>query len=264
MHRLTPVLLAAAGAAALGGCASGPDPVEVKLADLDSRLSKIEHIVANQSLVEMAQHQEAQQADLRDLRGQVDQLTHDNAALRKQQHDLYADLDQRLKALSAGAAQGGGGGAAGPGDASAPPAPASGDSGRPAGGPEPSSTEQAVYGQAFDALKAGSYSTAITGFKDFLTNYPQSPLAENAQYWLGETYYVNHDYDSAGEAFRTVVRKWPDSRKAPDALLKLGFTQFEQKQWAAARTTLTAVTQKYPGSDAAKLATDKLHRIPAQ
>jgi tol-pal system protein YbgF len=263
MHRLTP-LLAMAGVVALGGCASGPeqDPVQVKLADLDNRLAKMERIVANQSLVELAQHQEAQQAELRDLRGQVDQLSHDNAALHKQQHDLYADLDQRVKALSAGA--GGGSGGASAGDTSAPAPPATGDAGRAEAGAEPSSVEQKVYSQAFDALKAGSYSTAITGFKDFLTNYPQSPLAENAQYWLGETYYVNHDYDSAGEAFRTVVRKWPDSRKAPDALLKLGFTQFEQKQWAAARTTLTAVTQKFPASDAAKLASDKLRRIPAQ
>jgi tol-pal system protein YbgF len=262
MHRLTP-LLAMAGAAALYGCASGPDPVETKLADLDNRIAKLERIVANQSLVELAQHQEAQQAELRDLRGQVDQLSHDNAALHKQQHDLYADLDQRVKTLSAGAGGSGNGGGTSAGDAGASAPPAAGDAGRADTGAEPSSVEQKVYSQAFDALKAGSYSTAITGFKDFLTNYPQSPLAENAQYWLGETYYVNHDYDSAGEAFRTVVRKWPDSRKAPDALLKLGFTQFEQKQWAAARTTLTAVTQKFPASDAAKLASDKLRRIPA-
>ena len=61
-----------------------------------------------------------------------------------------------------------------------------------------------------------------------------------------------------------MLRKWPDSRKGSDALLKLGYTQFEQKQWAAARTTLTSVTQKFPGSDAAKLASEKLKRIPAQ
>jgi len=270
MRRAAPlVILAATGAVALSGCATTPeeDPVQLKLADLDGRLVKLERIISNQSLVELSQHQEAQQAELRELRGMVDQLQHENAALRKQQHDLYADLDQRIKALSsaAGAAGGGGaGGTAGAGDAASPAPPAAADAPRPGGGAEPSSIEQAVYNQSFDALKAGSYSTAITGFKDFLGNYPQSPLAENAQYWLGETYYVNHDYDSAAEAFRAVLKKWPDSRKAPDALLKLGYTQFEQKQWSAARTTLTAVTQKYPGTDAAKLAADKLRRIPAQ
>jgi tol-pal system protein YbgF len=124
--------------------------------------------------------------------------------------------------------------------------------------------EQAVYNQAFDALKAGSYSVAITGFKDFMAHYPASPLAENAQYWLGEAYYVNHDYDPAANAFRTVLKKWPNSRKAPDALLKLGFTQYAQAQYPAARATLTDVTRRFPGSDAAKLATERLRKIPAQ
>lgn len=255
MYRVPPALiLATAGIAALGGCATTPeeDPVQTKLNDLETRVTRIERVVANQSLVDLAQHQEAQQAELRDLRGQIDQLQHDNATLRKQQHDLYADLDQRVKALGTASA------------ATASPPPAGGGSSPSSGSGDASSTEQAIYSQAFDALKAGSYSTAITGFRDFLSGYPQSPLAENAQYWLGESYYVNHDYDSAAEAFRTVLRKWPDSRKGSDALLKLGYTQFEQKQWAAARTTLTAVTQKYPGSDAAKLASEKLKRIPAQ
>ena len=107
--------------------------------------------------------------------------------------------------------------------------------------------EQAVYSQAFDALKAGSYSVAITGFKDFLSTYPTSPLAENAQYWLGEAYYVNRDYEAAAGAFRTVMRKWPDSRKAPDALLKLGYTQYEQKQYAAARATLHRSDEEVSG-----------------
>ena len=121
-----------------------------------------------------------------------------------------------------------------------------------------------MYSQAFDALKAGSYSVAITGFKDFLQSYPGSPLAENAQYWLGEAYYVNHDYDSAAGAFRTVLKKWPDSRKAPDALLKLGYSQYEQKQYQAARVTLGEVTRRYPGTDSARLAAARLKRIPPQ
>jgi tol-pal system protein YbgF len=117
-----------------------------------------------------------------------------------------------------------------------------------------------VYGQSFDALKAGSYSIAITGFKDFLTSYPSSPLAENAQYWLGESYYVTRDFDSASSAFKSVLSKWPDSRKAPDALLKLGYTQIAQNKASEGRATLSQVVQKYPGTDAAKLAADRLQR----
>ena len=271
MRSATPALalaaLAALAAALGSGCATTPEEdtvLQSRLSDLEARIARLER--ANQGQVEQAQRQEAEQAEVRELRGHLDQLEHDNSALRKQQHDLYADLDARVKALSAGGTAGGAGGASGVaatfGTAGAATGTAS--AGDAAGGSQPSSTEQAVYSQSFYALKAGSYSIAITGFKDFLKSYPQSALAENAQYWLGEAYYVNHDYDSAAEAFRAVLKKWPDGRKGPDALLKLGFTQYEQKQYGAARTTLTAVTQKYPGTDSAKLAADKLRHLPAQ
>jgi len=262
-------------AAVVAACASTPpeqDPVHLKLNDLDERLARVERIAANQA--EMAQRIDEVQQSLRELRGRVDELEHNSEALNKQQRDLYADLDKRLAAMNgaAGAAAGAGTAGAAPG-AAAPGTSAdntatgtSGTSGAAgaSGGNAPSSVEQAVYSQAFDALKAGSYSVAITGFKDFLGSYPASPLAENAQYWLGEAYYVNKDYDSAAGAFRAVLKKWPDSRKAPDALLKLGYTQAAQKQYSAARATLDEVTKKYPGTDAAKLASDRLKRIPAQ
>jgi len=230
----------------LGGCALTPsedDPAQQKLNDLDARVARLERSVANQ--VEVSQRLDQVQASLRELSGRLDQIEHNDEALSKQQHDLSADLDKRVGALGPGAA-GAEAGAAGA-----------------AGSNAPSPVEQAVYNQAFDALKAGGYSTAITGFKDFLHNYPASPLADNAQYWLGETYYVNHNYELAAGAFRTVLKKWPDSRKAPDALLKLGYTQVEQKQYQAARATLDEVTKKYPGSPSAKLAADRLRRMAA-
>jgi tol-pal system protein YbgF len=247
---------------ALGACATTPeeDPVQLKLKDLDTRETRLERMAANQ--VELAQRLDEVQAGQRELRGRIEELEHSHDALVKQQRDLYGDLDKRLAAGGAagapvaGSAAGGGAATAGnPGAAGAA---------APDGSAAPSSVEQAVYSQAFDALKAGSYSVAITGFKDFMAHYPASPLAENAQYWLGEAYYVNHDYDPAANAFRTVLKKWPNSRKAPDALLKLGFTQYAQAQYPAARATLTDVTRRFPGTDAAKLATERLRKIPAQ
>ena len=81
------------------GCAStppGPDPVQLKLNDLDARIARIE---ANQ--VEAAQRMDEAQTQMRELRGRIEELEHNNEALAKQQRDLYADLDRRLAAASA-------------------------------------------------------------------------------------------------------------------------------------------------------------------
>ncbi|HEY0340570.1 MAG TPA: tol-pal system protein YbgF [Steroidobacteraceae bacterium] len=267
--------------AALGaGCASTPaadDPIQLKLNDIDARVTRIERIISNQSLVELAQHLDQVQSDVRQLRGRVEELEYNSEAMHKQQRDLYSDLDKRIAALGGGsgagaAALGGsavGGAAAAGSSLPQSPAGATGSAGPPTGaaeGPDASGTseEQRVYAQSFDALKAGSYSVAITSFKSFLSSYPASPLAENAQYWLGEAFYVTRDFDSATGAFRNVLQKWPDSRKAPDALLKLGYTQLEQKKVGEGRATLSQVVQKYPGTDAAKLAADRLKNAPAK
>ena len=291
--RVESVVFVAALAAA--GCASTPpenDPVQVKLNDIDARVTRIERIISNQSLVELAQHLDAVQADVRQLRGRIEELEYNQEGVRKQQKDLYNDLDKRIAALSGAArsdaaASGGqfvssagsgapsaggssGAGAAGATTATSAAAGAAGtaaDASRAVGSDSgsagtASSEEQRVYAQSFDALKASSYSVAITGFKDFLSSYPSSPLAENAQYWLGEAYYVTRDFDAASGAFRAVLQKYPNSRKAPDALLKLGYTQLEQKKVSEGRASLSQVIQKYPGTDAARLATDKLQHTP--
>ncbi len=285
-------ILVLIAALAAGGCASTPaedDPMQVKLNDLDARVTRIERIISNQSLVELAQHLDQVQADVRQLRGRIEELEYKEEAMRKQQRDLYNDLDKRVSALgggsskissSGGSSSGGGAGssdgssgtaaaagAAGTGAGAAASSGAGGAAGSAAGSDSGagagSSEEQTVYAQSFDALKAGSYSVAITGFKSFLNSYPSSPLAENAQYWLGEAYYVTHDLDAAAGAFRNVMQKWPNSRKTPDAMLKLGYTQLDQKKVSEGRATLSQVVQKFPNSDAAKLATEKLQRVPA-
>ena len=125
-------------------------------------------------------------------------------------------------------------------------------------------SEQAVYAQAFDALKAGSYSIAITGFKDFLGTYPTSPLADNAQYWLGEAYYVNKAYPEAEAAFQRVIDKYPQSRKLADALLKIGFCRYELKQWQSAREVLGQVVARFTDTPAARLAQQRLDKMSAE
>jgi len=120
--------------------------------------------------------------------------------------------------------------------------------------------DQTVYTQAMDALKAGSYSVAQVGFKDFVANYPTSPLAPNAQYWLAKSYDMTSNREAAVAAYRKVLSQWPEDRKAPDAMFGLAVTLQEMGKAAEGRALLLQVTQKYPGTDAARQAAERLAR----
>jgi tol-pal system protein YbgF len=235
----------------LAGCAVSPeeDPVQIRMNDLDQRLQRIERVMTNQSLLQMAQRIDALQADLSRMRGEVELLQNQSEGGKSQSRALYGDLEKRIAALET--LGGVGGGTAGAAGSAAPPVAVA------AGG------EQGAYDTAFNALKSGDYQSAIAGFRNFVTAYPSSPLASNAQYWLGEAYYVTREYPNAITAFQAVTAQWPDSRKAPDALVKIGFTQAALGRNGDARVTLESVLQRYPGTEAAQLATERLKRLPA-
>jgi tol-pal system protein YbgF len=222
----------------------------IRLNDLDQRVQRIERVLTNNSLLDLAQRIDRLQAEVRSLRGDVELLQNQSEGGKAQSRSLYGDLEKRLAALETLGGVGGAGAAPSAGSASPPPAAASGG-------------EQAMYDSAFNALKGADYPKAIANFRAFLTAYPASPLASNAQYWLGEAFYVTREYDSAVLAFRKVTTDWPDSRKAPDALVKVGFTQAAQGKNAEARATLEDVARRFPGSEAAQLASDRLKRLPA-
>jgi len=269
-------------ACALSGCVTDPanDPVQVKLNDIDARLGNVERVVSNQSLVDLSRRIDALEAQLREQRGEIEVLQNDAEVARKSGRDLYADLDKRLAALEGGGRSGAGAGegvaasggtvstagaaAAGAGVAAAAAGEGAASGGGTAAGGAAAGDAQTAYNASFEKLKAGNYAAAIAGFQAFMKNYPSSDLNDNAQYWVGEAYYVTRDYDHAAQAFRAVGERWPNSRKAPDALLKLGYTQFEQKHLTDARATLKLVVERYPGGDAARLAQERLQRLPPE
>lgn len=85
-------------------------------------------------------------------------------------------------------------------------------------------TAEALYDSAFTDIRDSRYEEAEQGFKKFLGDYPKHPLAANAQYWLGETYYVRGDYKQAAKTFAFGYQNFPKGAKAPDSLLKLGLS----------------------------------------
>lgn len=236
-------------------CVTTPevDPVQVRLDDIDARVGRIDRIVSNQSLIQMSQQLDALQNDLRALRGRIEELQNENVKLRKEQQDLYADLSRRVADAAAAAASAT---AAANAAATAP---------RPATPPAPvAADEQAQYARALDELRARNNGAAIEILRNLATTFPRGALADNTQYWLGEAYYANREYEQAAAVFQGVISNWPESNKVPDALLKLGYTQAEQGRIPAARTTLQQVITKHPASDAAKKATERLGTLPKQ
>ena len=184
-------------------------------------------------------------------------------------------LDEMAKAMHGVAAQAGKvrEGKPGKGGKQAPRAGGSADAGPVSGaeaapapavaaaGGETADGEGKSYEQSLHAFKNNDYDGARKGFADFLQRHPDSKLAGNAQYWLGECYYGTKDYGQAIEAFDRVQRAYPDSAKVPAALLKKGFAYVALNDRGRASSTLKQVVEAYPRSPEATKAKEKLAQL---
>jgi len=217
-------------------------------------------IPSNNAVYETLGRLEQMQAELQELRGLVEEQSQTIRDLKQRQGHIYTDLDQRIAALSS----------LKPKDPMTNPlvtSAAKGKSSHPGKStsdnpPDPSKIaldkQQHVYQAAYETLRNGHITQAITAFKEFLVKYPNSDYADNAQYWLGEAYKVNRDLISARKAFTQVVNQYKGSPKVPDALLKLGYIALEKHNKVKARDYFKQITVNHPGTTASHLATKKL------
>jgi tol-pal system protein YbgF len=177
------------------------------------------------------------EAQLRTLTGQLEEMQYNIAQISKRVEKTQADNEVRFQQLehgatppveavparparpAAGEVERSASGTLAPPGAPPPPgaAPPPGASGTLTDG---SVTEQ--YNYAFGLLRDSDFKGAETAFRSFLQKHPADPLAGNAQYWLGETYFVRGEYPAAASAFAEGYQKYPQGPKAPDNLLKLG------------------------------------------
>ena len=93
---------------------------------------------------------------------------------------------------------------------------------KPAAEAGPTAAENKVYEAALNQFKLGNYSAAISTLQGLLVTYPESKLAPNAQYWIGESYYGKQKFSEAVEAWNTLLKDYPSSDKLPDARVKKG------------------------------------------
>jgi tol-pal system protein YbgF len=112
----------------------------------------------------------------------------------------------------------------------------------------PGGDAQSLYQQGYGALLQKDYAGAEGAFRQLLDTHPNDPLAADAQYWIGETYYVRGQYKNAADAFLKGYKKYKGGQKAPDTLLKLGMSLAELGQKDAACSTFTELKTKYPAA----------------
>lgn len=105
------------------------------------------------------------------------------------------------------------------------------------------------YERAYGYLLQEDYGAAQTAFKDFLQRYPQHGLAGNAQYWLGESYYMRGEYKTAASAFLQGYEKHRQNAKAPDSLLKLAMSLDRMGQRDAACSSFSELSSRYPNAE---------------
>jgi len=164
------------------------------------------------------------------------------------------------------------------------PAPASGTVPAPArAGPAPAPAVVAVppparggasaeesYQAAYLDFSKGLYPLAVSGFRDFLRRFPDSTLADSAQYWIGEAYFsmaratasqpekARENLEQAVQEFRKVVVAYPRGSKVPTALYKEALALVELKQTALAQARLQYLVEHFPQSEEAPLAKERL------
>ena len=110
----------------------------------------------------------------------------------------------------------------------------------------PTKTAKEAYQEAYQLLKKGNYQEAEVALKAFLEKYPEDTLAGNAQYWLGETDYVQGSYDQAAVCFAEGFKKYKDGAKGPDTLLKLGLSLEKMDKKQEACTAFRNVEKTFP------------------
>ncbi|MBS37926.1 MAG: tol-pal system protein YbgF [Thiotrichales bacterium] len=250
---------------------------------IEERLKRLETMLNSGTLIELLQRVEALQKELQALRGEIEVQGHQISQLKSRQRELYLDVDQRVNKIETSIVQ--------PATvetdtATAPATDTVAQTEQTAAVDSTESTqtvaavdtqsvvdaeatddaidpikEQDAYQTAFNLLKTGRYEEAGNSFDAFLAVYSAGKYADNAQYWLGETFYVRQRFEEAIGHFRTLTENYPSSAKFPHALLKIGYSQVELGQVDEARQTFDALIAKFPQTPAARNAEKRLERL---
>ncbi|MCH9648502.1 MAG: tol-pal system protein YbgF [Deltaproteobacteria bacterium] len=120
---------------------------------------------------------------------------------------------------------------------------------------------QQLYDRGYSLYHQGRFVDAEAELRSFLASYADTDLADNAQYWIGESRYARKDFPGALAAFRETVERFPGGNKVPDALVKAGQCFEAQGDLDSALETYREVVQRYPQSAAAARAAERARAL---
>jgi tol-pal system protein YbgF len=255
----------------LGGCATSVDLKKTQR-DYDSKMSSqqgdVEKLQARfdqfeknytQTMREVRNNQANLGADLgavrddvRAVRGQLEEMKREFAATGRSQ-----DMKNRLDDLSLRVGQienSAGIGKKEPGGHRSETA-----------GAEPSVEVKADpkedYNACYKLFRNGQYAKAREEFQKFLKQYPKTNYSDNAQYWIGETWYVEEKYEKAIVEYEKVIKGFPTGDAVPYALLKQGMSFQKLGDKASAKIVYQQIIKKYPQTNQAKAARTRLSEL---
>ena len=122
-------------------------------------------------------------------------------------------------------------------------------------------SEAELYNKARQLFEQGNMAAARKGFEQFLASYPSSDNSDNAQFWIGETFFQEKSYEKAILEYQKVIEKYPRGNKVPGALLKQGLAFLSLKDRVNSRLIFEELVRKYPNTSEAKAASDKLKEL---
>jgi tol-pal system protein YbgF len=131
----------------------------------------------------------------------------------------------------------------------------------PTSPPATTLSPQEVYNAAYADYLKGNFDLAIEGFKVYRTTFPDSPLADNALYWIGECLYSQKKFDPAIEEFNDLIFNYPQSDKIAASYLKKGLAQSELGRKDEAIMTLKLLMGKYPLEEESRIAQEKIKEL---
>jgi len=188
------------------------------------------------------------QESLDELKARLTRLATDLAAMKT----TVQSIDSKIGSSAPG-------GTASPPDASQSGTPPTGMASA-----TPPDSPDAIYASALSDYTSGRYKLALGEFQQYLKYYGTTPLAGNAQFYIGQIDFQQENYDDAISAFNVVIERYPEGSKITNAIYKKGLALEKLGQRSAAIKEFRMLLTRYPNSPEAKLAAEEVSKLGAR